>query len=81
MCIHIYINRNEKDYYGCISLSFSSIDKMSASFLRRHKQILINITSASGLLGLGDFCAQNFYEKKTSFDYKRFCMLLILIFV
>jgi hypothetical protein len=53
---------------------------MSASFLRRHKQLLINITSASGLLALGDFCAQIFYEKKKSLDNKRLCMLIILYY-
>lgn len=44
---------------------------MSAAFLRRHRQFLLNITSASGLLALGDFCAQAFYERKNSFDHKR----------
>jgi len=57
---------------------FSFIYKMNASFLRRHKQFLINITSASGLLALGDFCAQIFYEKKKSLDDKRLCILFIL---
>jgi hypothetical protein len=51
---------------------------MNASFLRRHKQLLINVTSASGLLALGDFCAQIFYEKKKSLDNKRLCIHIIL---
>jgi len=51
---------------------------MNASFLRRHKQFLINVTSASDLLALGDFCAQIFYEKKKSLDDKRLCMFIIL---
>ncbi len=53
--------------------------KMSAAFLRRHKLFLINLTSGSGLLALGDFCAQIFYEKKKSLDDKRLCMFIILL--
>ncbi|CAF1137311.1 unnamed protein product [Adineta steineri] len=44
---------------------------MTAIFFRRHKQLFINLISASGLLTLGDFCAQFFHEKKTSLDDKR----------
>jgi hypothetical protein len=50
---------------------------MSTLFLRRHKKVLMNLTSASGLLALGDFCAQFFYEKKQSLDGKRLCMFNI----
>jgi len=77
----MYINLNEKDNMFDYGLSFSYIDKMCASFLRRHKQLVINITSASSLLALGDFCAQFFYEKKTSLDYKRLCMLIIFFLI
>jgi len=44
---------------------------MCAAFLRRHQQFLVNVTSASGLLALGDFFAQNFYENKKSLNEKR----------
>jgi hypothetical protein len=77
----MYINLNEKDNMFDYGLSFSYIDKMCASFLRRHKQLVINITSASSLLALGDFCAQFFYEKRTSLDYKRLCMLIVFILI
>jgi hypothetical protein len=52
---------------------------MNVSFLRRHRKLLINITSASGLLTLGDFCAQIFYEKKKSVDHKRLSMFVIYV--
>jgi hypothetical protein len=52
---------------------------MNASFLHRHKQFRIKITSASGLLVLGDFCAPIFYEKKNSLDCKRLCIHIILL--
>ncbi len=54
---------------------------MSALFLRRYKQFFINVTSASGLLTLGDYIAQTVFEKKKSIDQKRLCMLNILIYV
>jgi hypothetical protein len=54
---------------------------MSTLFLRRHKKVLMNLTSASGLLALGDFCAQFFYEKKQSLDGKRLCMSNIQLFI
>ncbi|CAF0721355.1 unnamed protein product [Adineta steineri] len=44
---------------------------MIRSFLRRHRLLLINVTSASGCLATSDFCVQNFYEKKKSLDDKR----------
>jgi len=52
---------------------------MNKSFIHRHKQFLINVTSASGFLGLDDFCAQIFYEKKKSLDDKRLYIHIVLI--
>ena len=51
---------------------------MIAAFFHRHKLFLMNITSASGLLFLGDFCAQIFYNKAKSLNDKRLCILIIL---
>ncbi len=48
------------------------IYKMNSSFLHRHRQFLIDVTSASGLLALDDFCAQIFYEKKKIFRLQTF---------
>jgi hypothetical protein len=45
---------------------------MDASFLHLHRQFLIDVTSASGLLALDDFCAQIFYEKKKIFRLQTF---------
>jgi len=53
------------------------IAKIDASFLHRHKQFRINVTSASGLLDLGDFGAQIFYEKRKSLDDKCVCIHII----
>ncbi|CAF2560018.1 unnamed protein product [Rotaria sp. Silwood2] len=44
---------------------------MNVLFFRRYKSFLLNITSASGLLTLGDYCAQTFYDKKKNLDKKR----------
>ncbi|CAF3531558.1 unnamed protein product [Rotaria sp. Silwood1] len=44
---------------------------MTISFFRRYKLFLLNVTSASGLLTLGDFCAQTLYDKKKTLDKKR----------
>ncbi len=55
------------------------IYKMNSSFLHRHIKFLIDVTSASGLLALDDFCAQIFYEKKKSLDYKRLCIHIFLL--
>lgn len=41
-------------------------------FLRQKKLFIINVTSASALLALGDFFAQKFYENKKQLDKKRF---------
>jgi len=40
---------------------------------QRYSQFVMNIVSASGLLALGDFCAQKFYEKQIPIDEKRLC--------
>ena len=44
---------------------------MATSFLRRHQRLLINVSSASGLLALGDLLAQLLYEKKSQVDDQR----------
>ncbi|UJR08299.1 hypothetical protein I4U23_012570 [Adineta vaga] len=44
---------------------------MNILFIRRYQQFLIGISSATGLLTLGDYCAQYFYERKKSIDQKR----------
>lgn len=47
---------------------------MISSFFRRNSLLLVNITSASGLLTAGDLVVQIFYEKKKSLDTNRACM-------
>ena len=54
---------------------------MAASFLRRHKLVLLNVSSGSGLLALGDLFAQVFYEKKKHVDDKRLGMFIDASFV
>ncbi|CAF1054839.1 unnamed protein product [Rotaria sordida] len=44
---------------------------MIVAYFGRYKLFLLNITSASGLLTLGDYCAQIFYDKKKTLDKKR----------
>lgn len=52
---------------------------MNSSFFRRHRHFILNVTSSSGLLALGDFCAQIFYDKKESLDNKRLCKNFLLV--
>jgi hypothetical protein len=54
---------------------------MAVSFLRRHKLFLLNVSSGSGLLALGDLLAQVFYEKKKHLDDKRLGMSIDASFV
>jgi hypothetical protein len=54
---------------------------MIALFFRRYKHLFFNVTSAAGLLALGDFCAQKLYEKKEHLDNKRLSMFIILFYV
>lgn len=44
---------------------------MFRMFLRRHQIFLLNFTSASALLTLGDFTVQMFYEKDRKFNKQR----------
>jgi hypothetical protein len=63
-----------------IEIYYLLVYRMSASFLRRHQRFLFNVTSASGLLTLGDFIAQTVYEKKKSLDNNRLCMIIIVLY-
>ena len=49
---------------------------MAVPFFRRHKLFLLNVSSGSGLLALGDLFAQLFYEKKKHLDDKRLGMFI-----
>ena len=44
---------------------------MFRTFFRRHRILLINVTSASALLTLGDLTVQMFYEKQKEINRQR----------